>query len=519
MNTNSVHIMINLYIVTGFISTGKTKLINEELRQRKKLASTGIITFELGHTSHIVEPLVISPDDTELVISPNGTESIMPAMDRIKSFIDEHAPKEIWIEWNGTIPFHVLESIIYAPELSYRWQVQKVIYTAQDITVLSLLKGLGTVQQSQAYAADLLVVYGTSSNINQDVRHALQSLNDNTVSYNPSAQEIHNYLAKPIWPWSLYSIAALMTLYILLVTLFRHDIPYSIHRVLGITSGIILEGIPFLLLGTMVATAIRLFVPDRWISTHLQGNSIKSYLLAMSSGLLLPVCDCATIPLFKAFVKKGIPLHIALLFMLSAPIMNPIALLATYYAFPDASYIMGYRILGGLAVALIVSQFFKWRPMSIEQNVTTAIQGQTYEHIRPSSMKRKQFVYHTEKEFLTLLTYFSLAAATIGVFQVWIKPLIFTADGSWPTAITSILLLGFAFIFSLCSTSDAIIGKSLSTVFPMPSILGFLILGPMIDIKNVYILSRYTNQAFTMYLTILVSTVTFIMTILFQFLI
>ena len=37
--------MIPVYIVTGLLGTGKTTLINQELRERKKLGSTEIITF------------------------------------------------------------------------------------------------------------------------------------------------------------------------------------------------------------------------------------------------------------------------------------------------------------------------------------------------------------------------------------------------------------------------------------------------------------------------------------------
>lgn len=49
-------------------------------------------------------------------------------------------------------------------------------------------------------------------------------------------------------------------------------------------------------------------------------------------------------------------------------------------------------------------------------------------------------------------------------------------------------------LFNLCSTSDAIIGKSLSTLFPISSV-GFLILGPMLDIKT-YILKQYMPTSF-----------------------
>ena len=90
-------------------------------------------------------------------------------------------------------------------------------------------------------------------------------------------------------------------------------ISYSIHQVLAITSGIILEGMPFLLLGTVISTIITLFIPDRWLLRYMKEDSLKSYGIALGSGLCLPVCDCATIPMFNALLQRGIPQHLGLL--------------------------------------------------------------------------------------------------------------------------------------------------------------------------------------------------------------
>ena len=57
--------MIPVYVVTGLLGSGKTTLINLELRERKKLGSTEIISFETGNTEFIKSPLSIEPDDIE----------------------------------------------------------------------------------------------------------------------------------------------------------------------------------------------------------------------------------------------------------------------------------------------------------------------------------------------------------------------------------------------------------------------------------------------------------------------
>ena len=92
-----------------------------------------------------------------------------------------------------------------------------------------------------------------------------------------------------------------------------------------------------------------------------------------------------------------------------------------------------------------------------------------------------------EREFSQLLFYFSMAATVLSIVQVYGKPWLLNAGLTLPEFTAIPILLMLAFFFSICSTSDAIIGKSLSTLFPISSVMGFLILGPMLDIKNVYI--------------------------------
>ena len=76
--------MISVYIVTGLLGTGKTTLINQELRERKKLGSTEIICFEEGATNSIKEPLSIDPDEIE--------EDLPHVIDQIQDYISSTNP-------------------------------------------------------------------------------------------------------------------------------------------------------------------------------------------------------------------------------------------------------------------------------------------------------------------------------------------------------------------------------------------------------------------------------------------
>ena len=51
-----------------------------------------------------------------------------------------------------------------------------------------------------------------------------------------------------------------------------------------------------------------------------------------------------------------------------------------------------------------------------------------------------------------------------------------------------IFMMGFAFILSICSTSDAFVAASFAGSFGGGSLLAFLVFGPMIDLKNTLML-------------------------------
>jgi len=57
-------------------------------------------------------------------------------------------------------------------------------------------------------------------------------------------------------------------------------------------------------------------------------------------------------------------------------------------------------------------------------------------------------------------------------------------------------MMCMAFLLSLCSSSDAVVARSFATKFPLNAVMGFLVFGPMMDIKNVIMLSGGFSKPF-----------------------
>lgn len=59
-----------------------------------------------------------------------------------------------------------------------------------------------------------------------------------------------------------------------------------------------------------------------------------------------------------------------------------------------------------------------------------------------------------------------------------------------------LVMLVLAATLSLCSEADAFIGSSLLSLFGNGPVVGFLVFGPMVDIKNLLMMKRYFKTSF-----------------------
>ncbi|MGI8077355.1 organoarsenical efflux permease ArsP [Campylobacter jejuni] len=57
---------------------------------------------------------------------------------------------------------------------------------------------------------------------------------------------------------------------------------------------------------------------------QLAGNKISSYFKAIFLGALTPFCSCSTIPLLRAFLEAKVKLSVALAYLFTSPLINPI---------------------------------------------------------------------------------------------------------------------------------------------------------------------------------------------------
>ena len=256
--------------------------------------------------------------------------------------------------------------------------------------------------------------------------------------------------------------------------------------------GIIVEALPFLLIGAVLSALIQIYVSDELIKKIIPKNSIIGYFIAAISGIFFPVCECAIVPITRSLIKKGLPTGVGITFMLSVPIVNPVVIMSTYYAFPNDINIVIYRTIGGVIGALIVGMIIgfiydKKKNTEVLKSEEAALYCDccTFSNNYYISLrgKIKNLVLNASNEFLNISIYFIFGALLSSIFVVFLQDsLINDMTSGKVVGIAIMMLLGF--LLSLCSEADAFVAKGFMDNFGVPGVIAFLILGPMMDLKN-----------------------------------
>ncbi len=371
---------------------------------------------------------------------------------------------------------------------------------------------------------------------------------------------------------------------------------------------ILLEALPFVLIGTIVSSLIEIFVSREWLTEHLPKRSWFAFLVAGLAGIIFPICECAIVPVMRRLIKKGMPVGVAVTFMLATPTINPVVLLSTRFAFLNNFYFPLLRGVFGYLTAIAVGLLITFLSDKEELKTAGAVwQGEAgkhdhdaeeteheescacghshghgkhqhggYDHDGESehgaaggmaemshhccchhqehqhnedsaavteigdehdhehgaacscghvhATKRdkplqivKSILDHTSHELYEVGRFLILGVLISAAMQTFVPKQYFLALSQNPAlSITAMMLL--AFVLSLCSEADAFVAASFQGGLPNSAILAFLLFGPMMDIKNMLMLTQGFRMKFIIRLILTIAVVVFIFSSLSAFL-
>lgn len=257
---------------------------------------------------------------------------------------------------------------------------------------------------------------------------------------------------------------------------------------------ILIEAIPFILIGVILSGIIQMFVSEEMIARIMPKNRFLAVLFGALAGVLFPACECGIIPITRRLLLKGVPLHAGVAFMLTAPIINPIVLFSTYIAFGNRWSVIFYRGGLALAVSLIIGVILSYQ-FKDNQLLKPDEPGHHHHHHGTLLQKLGGTLRHAIDEFFSVGKYLIIGAFIAAAMQTYVKTSTLLAIGQNDVS-SSLVMMGLAFVLSLCSEVDAFIASSFSSTFSLGSLIAFLVFGAMVDIKNLLMMLAAFKKRF-----------------------
>ncbi|MGA9379650.1 MAG: permease [Phormidium sp.] len=343
----------------------------------------------------------------------------------------------------------------------------------------------------------------------------------------------------------------------------------QLHNGFTLFLSLLVEALPFLLLGVLFSGLLLLFIDERKLANALPRNALFGAFVGSLIGFLFPVCECGNVPVARRLITQGVPTPVAIGFLLAAPTVNPIVIWATWTAFRDQPEIVVLRVIFSLAIATIIGWVFSaqadLRPL-LQPSVANAMPTPTkrprgswssemYQEEEPvpallqsgtfllsgsgqtirmdaatfpmnaavgttksfKSLKYRLglFLDNSVQELRELGAVLIVGSAIAAAIQVTVPRELILSLGQGP--ITSIIaMMVLAAVVSICSTVDSFFALSFASVFTPASLLAFLVFGPMIDLKSIGLMLSIFKSRAVIYIFALAAQLTLLFTLIYQ---
>ena len=341
----------------------------------------------------------------------------------------------------------------------------------------------------------------------------------------------------------------------------------QLHNAFTLFLSLLVEAIPFLLLGVLLSSFLLLVVDERNLIAKLPRNPILGALVGSCVGFLFPVCECGNVPVARRLLLKGVSPAVAIAFLLAAPTINPVVIWATWVAFGDRPQIVILRVVFSLIIATVVGVIFSVQKNAqgllqpaLEKRLKFALKTNRFQStlseseevpfllqsgsfllndsgktqamdqllISASSMQKPQagllssrkwqlFLDNVNQELQELGGMLIIGSAIAAMIQVFVpREVVFSLGQDNITSILAMMLL--AAVVSICSTVDSFFALSFAGSFTSSSLLAFLIFGPTIDIKAIGLMLSIFKPKIIIYLFMIVAQLSFLLTFIYSYL-
>jgi uncharacterized protein len=266
---------------------------------------------------------------------------------------------------------------------------------------------------------------------------------------------------------------------------------------------LLIEAVPFILLGALVSAGIEVFVPQGWFDRLARLPGPLQLPASGLAGMAFPVCECGSVPVARRLAARGLAPAAATTFMLAAPILNPVVLLSTFFAYRGRASLWPI-LLGRAGLGLLAAMAVGW--VVARHSPGEFVKQSAAPDHHDEASRAASFFGHLAGDFIFMGRYLVLGAAVAAALQTFLPQSILGGVAATPI-LNLIAMMGLAFLLSLCSESDAFVAASFVQFGPGAQ-LAFLVFGPMVDTKLAFLYAGTFRPGFFRTVVLVVGGVT-----------
>ena len=289
------------WVITGLLDSGKTTLINRLIEEKLDELDILVLQFESGET-----PLTEQERVKKLVFSKSQLERApLDIADTVIEYLNSHSTELILIEWNGMEHFHKLEEMFLQFMAKTVMSIEKVVYVAADTGIQAGIPDAGAAAFSQIAGSDCAYIRSEGREHGRVKPDLLYNCSPDIRVYTDRKWErfMRDIFHVRMQPQHFLLMAAAAAVLFLLTVSSLDEIGFSFGRYISVYLGVFLQAAPFLLIGVLLSSLIQVCLKPDWIQRKFPEKILAGQLFAVIAGFCLPVCDCASIPVFKSLVK------------------------------------------------------------------------------------------------------------------------------------------------------------------------------------------------------------------------
>lgn len=297
--------------------------------------------------------------------------------------------------------------------------------------------------------------------------------------------------------------AGVVTVLVVLLRLLNPARTPAVQNFFLIFSSLLIEAIPFVLLGAVVSAAIEVFVPRRVFERLARLPASLQLPAAGIAGMAFPVCECGSVPVARRLASKGLRPAAAITFMLAAPILNPIVITSTVVAYRGRD-VLWPMVLGRAGLGLIAAIAVGWvmGKRAPEELLRDDPRDEQHAH----EGRTRGFFSHLSGDFFFMARYLVFGAAVASAMQTFVPQRLVGSVAAMPI-VNLLAMMLLAFVLSLCSESDAFVAASF-VQFGVGAQLAFLVFGPLVDTKLGFLYAGTFQRGFLWRVVAIVAAVT-----------